>query len=111
MGSASRKSNATTRVVRAFTYARSCALLVQCVSHVCLRPEQTLEALGTQLGEARRVQPSDPTVGNKQGFVVQHFVEFVWASMALSCHSTSLGQTNDGTDFGRRELRHTCSQP
>ena len=33
--------------------------------------------LSTQL-DARRVQPSDPTIGNKHRFVVQHFVELLW---------------------------------
>ena len=28
--------------------------------------------------DARRVQPSDPTGGNKQMFVLQHFVEVVY---------------------------------
>ena len=35
-----------------------------------------LVVLCTQL-DARRVQPSDPTLGYNHRFVVQHFVEFV----------------------------------
>ena len=48
------------------------------VTSVC-NPSKLSEplVLCTQL-DARRVQPIDPTVGNKQKFVVQHFVEFVW---------------------------------
>ena len=66
--------------------------------------------LCTQL-DVRRGRPS---VGDKHAFVVQHFVEFAWGSMTKRTElspTVPRGQTNDGTDFGKRELRRACCQP